>query len=97
MSITENTKVKFNKTYLKNQPLNNKVILLQDGSGMAASWYDMSIQKMLQRLQKCIYRNSHYVEKLINYKVLKAVKIIIPLHFQQIRDTWYLSEILDRM
>ncbi|CAK9818349.1 Histone-lysine N-methyltransferase SETMAR [Anthophora quadrimaculata] len=30
---------------------------------MAASWYDMGIQKLLQRLQKCIDRNGDYVEK----------------------------------
>ncbi|CAK9803204.1 Histone-lysine N-methyltransferase SETMAR [Anthophora quadrimaculata] len=30
---------------------------------MAASWYDMGIQKLLQRLQKCIDRNGNYVEK----------------------------------
>ncbi|XP_015438009.1 PREDICTED: histone-lysine N-methyltransferase SETMAR-like [Dufourea novaeangliae] len=32
-------------------------------NGMAASWYDMGIQKLLQRLQKCIDRNGDYVEK----------------------------------
>lgn len=30
---------------------------------MAASWYDMGIQKLPQRLQKCIDRNGDYVEK----------------------------------
>ncbi|CAK9803228.1 Histone-lysine N-methyltransferase SETMAR [Anthophora quadrimaculata] len=30
---------------------------------MAASWYGMGIQKLLQRLQKCIDRNGDYVEK----------------------------------
>lgn len=31
--------------------------------GMAASWYDMGIIKLPQRLQKCIDRNGDYVEK----------------------------------
>ncbi|KAF2897355.1 hypothetical protein ILUMI_08820 [Ignelater luminosus] len=30
---------------------------------MAASWYDMGIQKRPQRLQKCFDRNADYVEK----------------------------------
>uniref|UniRef100_A0A8C5QT67 Histone-lysine N-methyltransferase SETMAR n=1 Tax=Leptobrachium leishanense TaxID=445787 RepID=A0A8C5QT67_9ANUR len=30
---------------------------------MAASWYDMGILKLPQRLQKCIDRNGDYVEK----------------------------------
>lgn len=32
-------------------------------NNMAASWYDMGIQKLSQRLQKCIDRNGDYVEK----------------------------------
>jgi hypothetical protein len=30
---------------------------------MAASWYDMGLQKLPLRLQKCIDRNGDYVEK----------------------------------
>jgi hypothetical protein len=30
---------------------------------MAASWYDMGIQTLPLRLQKCIDRNGAYVEK----------------------------------
>ena len=30
---------------------------------MVMSWYDMGIQKLPQRLQKCIDRNGDYVEK----------------------------------
>jgi hypothetical protein len=30
---------------------------------MAASWYDMGIQKLPLRLQKCIDQNGDYVEK----------------------------------
>jgi len=30
---------------------------------MAASWYDMGVQKLTLRLQKCIDQNGDYVEK----------------------------------
>jgi hypothetical protein len=32
-------------------------------NGMAVNWYDMGIQKLPLRLQKCIDRNGDYVEK----------------------------------
>jgi len=32
-------------------------------NNMAVSWYDMGIQKLPLRLQKCIDRNGNYVEK----------------------------------
>jgi histone-lysine N-methyltransferase SETMAR len=40
-----------------------KVAVQRFLNDMAASWYDMGIQKLPLRLQKCIDRNSDYVEK----------------------------------
>ena len=49
--------------------------LLQESDGLtgdvAESWYDIGIQKLPQRLQKCIDRNCDYVEKQINVQALK--------------------------
>lgn len=38
-------------------------VAVQRFNDMAASWYDMGIQKLPLRLQKCIDRNGDYVEK----------------------------------
>jgi len=40
-----------------------KVAVQRFLNDMAASWYDMGIQKLPLRLQKCIDRNGDYVEK----------------------------------
>jgi hypothetical protein len=40
-----------------------KVAVQRFLNDMAASWYDMGIQKLPLRLQKCIDRNDDYVEK----------------------------------
>jgi hypothetical protein len=40
-----------------------KVAVQRILNDMAASWYDMGIQKLPLCLQKCIERNGDYVEK----------------------------------
>ena len=44
---------------------------LNANNDMAASWYDMGMRKLPQRLQRCIDRNANYVEKWINVQALK--------------------------